>query len=224
MVNWYQLNETFRSAALKRLIAGSAAIIVLVFLLENRLKEPRWHLDPALNAHLTPLVMQGGDPYIRALMRTISASEANVPQPYSVLYGGKYVNDLSHHPERCVTIVSGPNVGNCSTAAGRYQLLNTTWFDIAQRYHPQPSRFVFWRSYSFEPEFQDAVVHAWLSDRQVWGADISELLRQGKLDQVLRRLSGTWTSLGYGIEDNSITGRLPAVYQKMLQEELQAAG
>lgn len=83
---------------------------------------------------------------------------------------------------------------------------------------------MFWESYSFEPEFQDAVVHAWLSDRQVWGSDISELLRQGKLDRVLRLLSSTWTSLGYGIEDNSMTGRLPVVYQKMLREELRKAG
>lgn len=213
------------SSALRRLIAGSAAIIVLVFLLQNWLtEEPRSRLDPVQGVYLPRLEMQGGDPYIRALMRTISASEANSPQPYSILYGGQHVSDLSRHPEQCITIVSGPNTGNCSTAAGRYQMLNTTWREKAQRYHPHPLRFMFWASYSFEPKFQDAVVHAWLSDSQVWGTDISELLRQGKLNQVLRLLSGTWTSLGYGIEDNSMTGRLPAVYQKMLREELRASG
>jgi muramidase (phage lysozyme) len=157
-------------------------------------------------------------------MRTISASEANDPQPYTILYGGQHISNLSRHPEQCITIVSGPNLGNCSTAAGRYQLLNTTWKEKAQRYHPQPTQFMFWESYSFKPEFQDAVVHAWLSDSQAWGTDISKLLRQGKLEQVQRLLSGTWTSLGYGIEDNSVTERLPTVYQKMLREELQAAG
>jgi muramidase (phage lysozyme) len=40
----------------------------------------------------------------------------------------------------------------------------------------------------------------------------------------LQRLSGTWTSLGYGIEDNAMTGYLPEVYQRMLKEELQKAG
>lgn len=50
--------------------------------------------------------MQGGDPYIRALMRTISASEANGNRPYSLLYGGQQVKDLSRHPEICVTIVT----------------------------------------------------------------------------------------------------------------------
>ncbi|MGL5075236.1 MAG: glycoside hydrolase, partial [Waterburya sp.] len=67
-----------------------------------------------------PLVMEGGDPYIRALMRTITASEANVKRPYNVIYGGEYIEDLSQHPQVCVPIATGPNVGQCSTAAGRY--------------------------------------------------------------------------------------------------------
>ncbi|BAY01061.1 family 24 glycoside hydrolase [Anabaena cylindrica PCC 7122] len=167
-----------------------------------------------------PLVMQDGDPYIRALMRTISTSEANSNRPYSLLYGGKQVNDLSRHPEICVTIVTGPNTGNCSTAAGRYQIINTTWYQIAPRYHPKPTQLMLWSSYSFEPEYQDVVVYRWLNDSRVWGTDISQLLRQKKLDEVLKRLSPTWTSLGYGIETNSNTRFLPQVYRKLLQEEL----
>lgn len=210
---------------MKRFIVGSVTVVALVFLLENRIREEtRSHLDPTLSVYLPQLEMQGGDPYIRALMRTISASEANDPQPYTILYGGQHISDLSRHPEQCITIVSGPNLGNCSTAAGRYQLLNTTWKEKAQRYHPQPPRFMFWESYNFKPEFQDAVVHAWLNDSQAWGTDISRLLQQGRLEQVRRLLSGTWTSLGYGIEDNSVTERLPIVYQKMLREELRVAG
>lgn len=175
------------------------------------------------SSRLPPLVMQGGDPYIRALMRTISASESNVKQPYFVLYGGDRVKDLSRHPSQCITITVGPNKGNCSTAAGRYQMINRTWDEKAKAYHPKPSQFLFWKSYSFEPQYQDAVVYAWLKDRRAWGADISSLLQQGKLDRVLRLLSGTWTSLGYGIENNSNTGNLPRVYQQMLQEELAAS-
>ncbi|WP_322746037.1 glycoside hydrolase family protein [Nostoc sp. LEGE 06077] len=179
--------------------------------------------DPVFNDHQPPLVMKGGDPYIRALMRTISASEANGNRPYSLLYGGQQVTDLSRHPEICVAIVTGPNTGNCSTAAGRYQIINTTWYHIAPRYHPHPMRMVFWTSYSFEPEFQDTVVYRWLNDSQVWQVNISQLLRQGKIIDVLRRLSPTWTSLGYGIETNSISTSLPQIYQKMLKEELTAA-
>jgi muramidase (phage lysozyme) len=183
----------------------------------------RSHNDPIFEVKQPPLVMKGGDPYIRALMRTISASEANSNRPYSLLYGGQQINDLSRHPEICVTIVTGPNTGNCSTAAGRYQLINTTWYQIAPRYHPNPMKLMLWASYSFEPEYQDVVVSRWLNDSRVWGIDISQLLHQGKLNEVLQRLSPTWTSLGYGIETNSVSRSLPQVYQKMLQEELKTA-
>ncbi|OKH21902.1 glycoside hydrolase [Hydrococcus rivularis NIES-593] len=170
-----------------------------------------------------PLVMKGGDPYIRALMRTITASEANVAQPYHVLYGGKYVADLSDHPNRCVPIVTGPNIGQCSTAAGRYQFLNITWYEKAERYHPNPSNLLWWQSYSFEPKYQDAVVYAWLSDPQAWGVDISQRLREGELEEVLRLLSGTWTSLGYGIESNSMSPYLSQIYKRVLREELKSS-
>ena len=103
-------------------------------------------------------------------------------------------------------------------------MLATTWQEKAQRYHPQPSQLLFWKFYSFEPEFQDDVVYAWLTDSQAWGVDIPQLLRQKRLSEVLQRLSGTWTSLGYGVETNSMTGRLPSIYQRMLQEELRASG
>ncbi len=209
--------------ALKKIIPVSIALMVLTLLLPNLPPQPKKsRLHPNLG-YLPPLEMKGGDPYIRALMRTISASEANDPKPYSILYGGGQIDDLSRHPERCITIVSGPNKGDCSTAAGRYQMINITWYEKAALYHPQPPGIMFWKSYSFEPEYQDAVVYAWLSDRQFWGEDLSQLLQQGKLNRVQKLLSGTWTSLGYGIENNSLTGRLPKVYQKMLKEELKNA-
>jgi muramidase (phage lysozyme) len=194
-----------------------------VYLLQWYIGDLRSPSDPIFAVKQPPLVMKQGDPYIRALMRTISASEASGNRPYSLLYGGQQVNDLSRHPEICVTIVTGPNTGNCSTAAGRYQIINITWYRLAPLYHPKPIRMMFWNAYSFEAENQDIVVYRWLTDSKVWGIDISQQLRQGKLIDVLRRLSPTWTSLGYGIETNSVSSSLPKVYQKMLQEELTAA-
>ncbi|HIK54016.1 MAG TPA: glycoside hydrolase family protein [Synechococcales cyanobacterium M55_K2018_004] len=170
-----------------------------------------------------PLVMQGGDPYIRALMRTISAAESNDPQPYSLLYGGDRFRSFDRHPDVCVPIVTGPNTGDCTTAAGRYQFITTTWIHQAQKYHPNPDGFLFWTSYSFAPEYQDAVVYAWLNDPSAWGIDIAQLLRDGDLDYVLQVLSPTWTSLGYGIEPNSMTSVLPQIFEEVLQEELQQA-
>jgi muramidase (phage lysozyme) len=171
---------------------------------------------------ISPLVMTGGDPYIRALMRMISMSESNDPQPYSLIYGGTHFENLRRHPAQCVRIVNGPNVDNCSTAAGRYQTIDITWARLAKRYHPQADcvLFVFQCDYSFEAQYQDQVVHAWLSDPQAWGMDIPGLLKDDQLEKVRKRLSSTWTSLGYGIENNSMTPKLAGLYQQLLAEEL----
>lgn len=211
---------------MKNLLASIGALVLILVLLEIYAGRGRWtELFPNSSSGIygtPPLVMKGGDPYIRALMRTITASEANDPRPYTLLYGGERVWDLSRHPNRCVPIVAGPNVGQCTTAAGRYQFINTTWYKMASRYHPRPMNLVLWNLYSFEPQYQDEVVYAWLTDKKAWGIDIPQQLRQGNLKPVLRRLSGTWTSLGYGIETNSMTRYLPGIYQRMLQEELKA--
>lgn len=170
-----------------------------------------------------PLVMTGGDPYLRALMRTISAAESNTADPYRLLYGGDRVEDVSVHPDKCVRIVNGPNKDDCTTAAGRYQFLTTTWEAEAARYHPDwPAWYEMWQQPSFEPEYQDAVVYGWLADPSAWGESIAQRLRAGDINQVLELLSGTWTSLGYGIEDNSMSALLPQIYDQMLAEELAA--
>lgn len=176
--------------------------------------DPSWDYTPA------PLVMRGGDPYIRALMRTISASESNNTRPYSLLYGGDHIQDLSQHPDRCIPIEAGPNVGDCTTAAGRYQFITTTWEEKAKLYHPRPQGFFLWKEHSFEAQFQDEVVYAWLNDPAAWGVDLAQLLQAGAVEEVFYILSPTWTSLGYGIESNSMTSELPLIYEQMLQEEL----
>ncbi|MGK7945820.1 MAG: glycoside hydrolase family protein, partial [Microcystaceae cyanobacterium] len=175
------------------MIVGGLIFALLLFQGLSKSWQQR-SLSPSLTGTrpLPPLVMEGGDPYIRALMRTISASESNVSRPYHVLYGGEYIKQLDTHPEKCVPIVVGPNVGNCTTAAGRYQMLNITWYEKAQQYHPNPSGFFRWRSYSFEPQYQDQVVYRWLTDSQAWGLDISQQLQKGNVKKVFKHLSGTW--------------------------------
>lgn len=170
------------------------------------------------------LVMPGGDPHLRALMRTISAAESNVMRPYHVLHGGGAVGTLDRHPNRCEAIGQGPNRGNCSTAAGRYQLLYSTWLELAARYHPDRTGDALDAvSLSFSSLNQDAVVHAWLADPRPWRTDLAAQLRQGRVSPVLRRLSGTWTSLGYGIETNSMSRELPGLYRRLLSDELARA-
>jgi cation efflux system protein involved in nickel and cobalt tolerance len=173
--------------------------------------------------HLPDLAMLGGDPYVRALMRTISASESNGKDPYILLYGGKHTHDLGQHPDVCIPIKVGVNQGNCSTAAGRYQFITSTWLEKASLYHPNPTDEGGHATYSFDPEYQDKVTYQWLKDERMWSIDIPARLRQGEINEVLRLLSSTWTSLGFGIEDNSMTPYLTEVYQYVLTEELQRA-
>ncbi|MFP5467209.1 MAG: hypothetical protein ACLGG8_06730 [Gammaproteobacteria bacterium] len=171
------------------------------------------------------LVMDGGDPYLRALMRTISASESNVLRPYHVVHGGNVVASLDQHPNRCESIGGGPNRGNCSTAAGRYQLLYGTWLELAARHHPDHTDDPMDATrLSFAPRYQDMVVHAWLADPRAWGMDVAGQLRQGSVQPVLKRLSSAWTSLGYGIESNRMSRQLPRIYQDLLRQELVRAG
>ncbi len=211
----------FPKLSRKRIAVSVAtlAALLLIWLSLVQQKAPPKDLD-----RTAPLVMTGGDPYIRTLMRTISASEAQDGNPYTVLYGGQHITDLSRHPNQCITVVSGLHKGECTTAAGRYQVLSTTWNEKVQQYHPehtQQSSEV--ASQNFEPKQQDAVIYAWLSDRNAWGIDVSTELEKENLNEVLKHLSPTWTSLGYGIETNSVTSQLPKIYQKALAEELALA-
>lgn len=201
--------------------ASGLSLMMVLSLFNGDGERSPWRHSPSWDGDPVPLEMQGGDPYIRALMRTISASESSDPSPYTLLYGGEHLESLHEHPDECLPIVAGPNVGKCTTAAGRYQFLTTTWLEMAKDYHPRPKGFAAWRSYSFEPRYQDEVVHAWLSDSSFWGVDIGKKLRDGELTDVLQLLSGTWTSLGYGIETNVMSSSLPDIYAEMLAEELQ---
>lgn len=213
-------------SAFRRVVSGGAialAALVVMHRVMNWDGRSLFLPDPWYGSLPAPLVMEGGDPYIRALMRTISASESNDPEPYNLIYGGDRFQDFGQHPDACVPIVAGPNVGDCTTAAGRYQFITTTWLNQASKYHPNPDGFWMWQDYNFAPEYQDRVVHAWLSDPEAWGANLSELLQEGQLETVLQILSPTWTSLGYGIETNSMTGALPQIYGEVLQEELAIA-
>jgi muramidase (phage lysozyme) len=186
----------------------------------------QFHLFPSFQREFSeprevypPLAMTGGDPYLRALMRTISVSESNDPSPYRVLYGGEHFSDWGSHPDRCIPIVNGPNLGDCTTAAGRYQFISSTWQEKSRLYHPNPEGWPFWQKYTFDPESQDRVVYRWLNDPEAWNLDIRTQLKAGKLRTVLSTLSGTWTSLGDGIETNEMTPYLSEMYQKFLKEE-----
>ncbi|ACB49358.1 hypothetical protein cce_0006 [Crocosphaera subtropica ATCC 51142] len=203
-----------------KLVFNLIIVVGLIGLVYSFKKNTQPLVNPSLVTHLPELEMSGGDPYIRALMLTISASESNHKNSYYLLYGGSHVHNLQQHPDQCIPINIGPNRGNCSTAAGRYQFLNSTWQEKARKYHPNPQKNYRQYIYSFEPKYQDIVVYRWLKDHHQWNVDLLTLLKQDQVEEVLRKLSNVWTSLGGGIEDNSMTPHLPSIYRYFLAQEL----
>lgn len=129
----------------------------------------------------------------RAFLSSIAGTEAPA---YNTLYGGgTFGEDYSQHPNRRIPIMSGPNKGDYSTAAGRYQFLNSTWADEQKRLGLK----------DFSPESQDAA--AWdLAQRtykDATGGDLMEALNSGdpgRINAAAKILSSQWTSLPGGIE------------------------
>lgn len=188
--------------------------------IDDELKEKfpwrQWRERPA------PLVIRGGDPVLRAFMRTITVVESNSARPYNILYGGSYVEDLHHHPDRCIRIRNGPERGNCTTAAGRYQVLRGTWGEIADRYHPNTNQDQASSLYDFSPGYQDMVVHRWLQDSAYWGCDLSDALESRGLKRAMircPRVVDTWPSLPGGDQPNVLTSETLEVFEDMLTEE-----
>ena len=131
----------------------------------------------------------------QALLAAIYGTES---PDYNVMYGGQRFDDYSQHPNRPVLIESGPNKGKYSTAAGKPQFLKSTW-DELQRELELPD---------FSPSSQDQA--AWhLADktyRQKTGGYLEDVLASRDPQAIAgvgQALSGKWTSLPGGIEQNT---------------------
>jgi muramidase (phage lysozyme) len=142
----------------------------------------------------------------RQLLDTIAGSES---PGYNVKYGGGTFNDFADHPREPVPIRSGPNAGNVSTAAGRYQFLAPTW-DAVKKEAGLPD---------FSPDSQDA--GAWYLANKTYqqrtGRDLTQDLQAAKgnpsaVKQIGGALSGIWTSLPGGIEPNRATASFASRY------------
>lgn len=218
-----QFKLNFTKNRVKKILKLTSIVMVIMTLISiNKInqKERKVDKNALLVSQLPQLSMSGGNPYIRALMLTISASESNDKNSYFLVYGGDHVHNLTQHPNQCIAIKTKVNQGKCSTAAGRYQFLNFTWQEKASKYHPKPQQSNHGISYSFEPEYQDMVVYKWLKDHHQWDIEILTLLKQDRVEEVLTELSGVWTSVGGGIEDNVMTDYLPQLYRHFLAQEL----
>lgn len=71
------------------------------------------------------IVAAGVSAPMRAILNVAAGVESS--GSYDVMYGGERFTDFSQHPNKPVRITSGPHEGKTSTAAGRYQMLYSTW-------------------------------------------------------------------------------------------------
>lgn len=141
-------------------------------------------------------------PEARALLDTIAGPES--AGAYDVIYGGSTFNNYSDHPRQAVRISSGPNAGQTSSAAGRYQFLGSTWDDIAGRYGLN----------DFSPANQD--LGAWALAQEEYQRDTGRSLQAdlaaGDLSRVPGSLRNQWTSMPGGIEQGITGNAFSAAY------------
>ncbi len=131
-------------------------------------------------------------PQARGLLDTIAGTES---PGYNVMYGGRRFLNMSEHPNTPVPITSGPNAGQTSTAAGRYQFLKGTWDEASSATGAR----------DFSPASQDKAAW-WLAQRDYnrrtardLAADLQSSDPRVKAG-IGQALHGTWTSLPGGIE------------------------
>lgn len=146
----------------------------------------------------------------KAWLDTIAGPES--AGAYDTLYGGTKFADFSDHPGANIPIISGPNKGKTSSAAGKYQFLAPTWEE-------QQAKL---KLPDFSPASQDAA--AWNLAQETYKAKTGKDLRQALesaddagIVEIARLLSGTWTSLPGGIEQGIDDQGFVSKYRQNLQ-------
>ena len=154
------------------------------------------------------MIFDPNNPYMRALLETIAGPESG--NRANVMYGNRSFTDMSQHPNSPAPIQSGPNAGKTSTAAGKYQFLNSTWQGQAKKLGLP--------DFSLGSQDTAAADLAGTTYKRVTGRDImADLADPAQRPQVFNALKGTWTSLPGGIEQGMSGDRANTVYDQNLK-------
>lgn len=140
--------------------------------------------------------------YEKALHDAIAYAEGtrnNSKDGYNVLFSNRLVSSCHRHPNQCLAFGS-----SCSTAAGRYQFLTTTWNSVASA-----------RSLStFEPENQEKGAAYLVANVRRVSVPSDRAMSASEFSNAMAKLSYEWASLPpgrYG-QPSKTMGQVRAVY------------
>lgn len=124
------------------------------------------------------------DPILKAVLDMIAWAEgtstiSRSDNGYNVLVGGDLFNSYADHPRRRVYI---PSIGDSSSAAGRYQFLDTTWDGLRSTVKPLLD--------TFEPHNQDRAAIQLLKNRNAYDDALNQ-----NWATMLDKISYEWASL-----------------------------
>lgn len=117
------------------------------------------------------------NPNVRKMLDVISSAEG---ADYNTLFGGGKFDNYGSHPNIRAGFTETTGNKNATTAAGRYQFLNSTWKKVAQKYGLK----------DFSPKNQDLAAIALIKGRGALGD-----VMKGDLNKAVGKLGGEWASL-----------------------------
>lgn len=127
---------------------------------------------------MTPIALKGKIPLnVEKFLMLITNTEGTDKhgKPYNCLYSHQYFEGFKTHPNKKIT--AGKYT---STAAGRYQVLKTTYDDFKKKY---PTA-------EFTPEWQDEIAMFLLRRRGAY-----QLILEGKFKEAILKCNKEWASL-----------------------------
>lgn len=142
-------------------------------------------------------------PHLKAFLDTIAWAEGTTaPNGYRMRFGGTFFSDYSQHPDDCI-----PFRHTCSTAAGRYQFLTTTWERLQEELDLP----------DFSPPYQDLAAKRLIEEEGAL-ADVEA----GRFETAVYKVANVWASfpteagVSYYNQPSQPIGKLRSVYNAIL--------